>query len=422
MNAHSPPHEPRYRWVVVAAASVVLGIAMGTLVNGLSAFMLPLEMHFGWNRADVSAINSAGLIGIALGGVVVGFLADRLATQIICLVGAVVLAAALIIAARANELWQFYTLFGVAGAIGGGALFAPVIALVGAWFRTGVGLAIGIVSAGQGLGQGLVPYVSGHLIEVVGWQDAFTLLGLGAALTLIPPILLLLPPPVVDTAASVSESGPSLSPKVTLPLLSVAVFGCCTAMAVPLMHLVPLIQGICGTGAAAGGPLLVMLVAAIAGRIFFGRLADVIGPIPAWMLATGWQTAFILGFVFLGSMQAFWLFAPLYGFGYGGVMTGVLVTVRALTPASRQASSTGIVLAFGWLGHAFGAWQGGFFFDLTASYFWTFANAVLSGMVNLAIMGTIWLTIEGRISWRFIQTTPAISPSRTTTDRNAPSA
>lgn len=43
MSAHAPPHEPRYRWVVVAAASVVLGIAMGTLVNGLSAFMLPLR-------------------------------------------------------------------------------------------------------------------------------------------------------------------------------------------------------------------------------------------------------------------------------------------------------------------------------------------------------------------------------------------
>ena len=44
-------------------------------------------------------------------------------------------------------------------------------------------------------------------------------------------------------------------------------------------------------GAEAGGPLLVMLVAAIFGRIFFGRLADMIGPIRAWMAATAWQTA-----------------------------------------------------------------------------------------------------------------------------------
>ena len=34
----------------------------------------------------------------------------------------------------------------------------------------------------------------------------------------------------------------------------------------------------------------------------------------------------MLGFVTLGSLQAFWIFAPIYGFGYGGVMTGVLTT------------------------------------------------------------------------------------------------
>lgn len=52
-------------------------------------------------------------------------------------------------------------------------------------------------------------------------------------------------------------------------------------MAVPLMHLVPLIQEVNGVGAEAGGPLLLMLIAAIGGRIFFGRLADMIGPIRA---------------------------------------------------------------------------------------------------------------------------------------------
>ena len=86
------------------------------------------------------------------------------------------------------------------------------------------------------------------------------------------------------------------------------------------------------------------------------------------------------------------LFAPLYGFGYGGVMTGVLVSVRMLTPASRRASATGIVLAFAWFGHALGGWQGGFFFDLTGAYFWTFANAALFGLLNLAIVSMLYFT------------------------------
>jgi len=163
-------------------------------------------------------------------------------------------------------------------------------------------------------------------------------------------------------------------------------------MSVPLIHLVPLIQGVCGVGAEAGGPLLLLLVTAIGGRIFFGRLADMIGPLRAWLAATAWQTALMLGFMLLGSIQEFWLFAPLYGFGYGGVMTGVLVSVRMLTPASRRASATGIVLAFAWFGHALGGWQGGFFFDLTGAYFWTFANAALFGLLNLAIVSMLYFT------------------------------
>jgi len=397
MAAESNASEPTYRWAIVSASALVLAIAMGTLVNGLSAFLVPLEMHFGWDRADVAAINSVGLIGIALGGVAMGFLADRIATRTICLVGAATLSLALILAAKADALWQFYTLFMLAGAIGGGALFAPVIALVGRWFSTSAGLAIGIVAAGQALGQGLVPFVAGHLIQILGWQDAFTVLGAFSALTLAPLSLTLREPPNETATAAVSAPlGPALSPRLVLPALSIAVLGCCSGMAVPLMHLVPLIQGVCRVGAEAGGPLLVMLVAAIGGRVWFGRLADLIGPVHAWMAATAWQTTLMLGFITLTTMQSFWLFAPLYGFGYGGVMTGVLVTVRALTPVARRASATGIVLAFGWLGHALGGWQGGFFFDLTGDYFWSFANATLAGAINLTIMATIWFALRMR--------------------------
>ena len=383
--------EPAYRWIIVSAAAVLLGISMGTLVNGLSAFLLPLETAFGWQRSETAAINSVGLIGIALGGIAMGFLADRLATRLVCLLGASAIAMALLLSAFATTLWQFYALFFLAGALGGGACFAPVIALVGRWFRKGAGLAIGIASAGQALGQGLVPYGAGHLIETVGWQSAFVWLGVLCALTLVPLSFVMIEPETRELELNAAPDGQAVLPsRLVLPALSIAVLGCCAGMAVPLIHLMPLIQMVCGVGAEAGGPLLLMLITAIGGRIFFGRLADIIGPLKAWMVATAWQTALMLGFMFLGTMQAFWIFVVLYGFGYGGVMTGVLVSVRALTPASRRASATGIVLSFAWLGHAAGGWQGGVVFDLTGAYFWAFANAAIFGLINLAIIAAVF--------------------------------
>ncbi len=390
--------EPRFRWVVVGASALMLGIAMGMLVNGLSAFLLPLEAHFGWDRAEVAAINSFGLIGIALGGIVMGLIADRTTTRMVCLLGASSLSLALLLAAHAQALWQFYALFFAAGAIGGGALFAPVIALVGGWFRTGAGLAIGVASAGQALGQGLVPYAAGYLIQLSGWQSALTVLGAVTAATLIPLSFVMLEPPrTPETASGNSNETSGLPLRFLLPALSLAVLGCCAGMSVPLIHLVPLIQGVCGVGAEAGGPLLLMLVTAIGGRIFFGRIADMFGPMQAWFAATAWQTALMLGFMLMGSIQAFWLFAPLYGFGYGGVMTGVLVSVRALAPAAHRASATGIVLAFAWFGHALGGWQGGVFYDITGTYFWSFANATLFGLMNLAVVSLVY-TAARRVS------------------------
>ena len=134
------------------------------------------------------------------------------------------------------------------------------------------------------------------------------------------------------------------------------------------MHLVPLIQGKGISAPEAGSVLFVMMIAAILGRVAFGKLADMIGAIPAYMIASFWQTALIFVFTQIDSLDTFYVFAPIYGFGYAGVMTGLLITIRALTPVSQRAGSTGIIMAFAWLGHGLGGYQGGLFFDLTGTY------------------------------------------------------
>jgi len=90
------------------------------------------------------------------------------------------------------------------------------------------------------------------------------------------------------------------------------------------------------------------------------------------------------------------MFAVVYGFGYGGVLTGILVCVRVLTPLSRRASALGIVILFGWLGHAIGGYQGGYFFDLTGDYTLSYANAALAGMINWLMVAALYLTIVRR--------------------------
>jgi len=162
------------------------------------------------------------------------------------------------------------------------------------------------------------------------------------------------------------------------------------------MHLVPLAQARGLTATDAGSVLFIMLVVAIAGRAAFGQIADMIGAIPAWMLASAWQTLLVFGFLMLDGLTEFYILAVIYGFGYAGVMTSVLVTVRYLAAPALRASSMGIVLAFGFFGHGIGGWQGGFFYDVTGGYTWTYANAVIAGTINLVILGALWWKINRR--------------------------
>ncbi len=59
----------RYRWIIVAAAAAMLATGMGQIINGFSVFFIPLETEMGWRRGDIALVNSAGLAGLAIGGI-----------------------------------------------------------------------------------------------------------------------------------------------------------------------------------------------------------------------------------------------------------------------------------------------------------------------------------------------------------------
>lgn len=392
------PHDdddPVYRWVVLAAAVPILALVMGQLVNGLSVYFVPLETEFGWARGDIALINSIGLVGLGLGSIVMGFATDRIGTRRVALLGVAVTGIVCLIASRSSELWQLYILFFVAGVLGGGAISAPLIALVGSWFTRGAGLAIGIAAAAQALGQGGMPFSGALLIEALGWRDALATQGILTLVIGLPLVWFLRPAPAIAAGpVSLSHESPTGLPNAVLVgWISVAVVFCCTTMSVPLMHLVPLAQGSGLTAADAGGVLFFMLIVAIVGRTAFGQIADMIGALPAWIVASAWQTLLVFGFTMIEGTRDYYIYAAIYGFGYAGVMTCILVAVRNLAAPALRASSMGVVLAFGYMGHGLGGWQGGFFYDFTGDYTWTYANAAISGMINLAIVGALWWKI-----------------------------
>lgn len=396
--------EPAYRWVIVIASAIMMAGSLGLILNGVSVFLVPLEQEFGWGRGPVSFINFAGLAGIAIGGIVMSRVSEVIGVRKSVMLGAVAMGLSVLLASQADQLWQFYAIFFVGSFIGGGSLFAPMIANTSRWFKTGVGLAIGIVSGGQALGQGLVPYFGGMAISAIGWRGTFLWMGV-LMLVILPLLALLIRPPPAPTKPAVAETDQvpathtpdiSLSTNTVIIWMSIAVILCCTTMSVPLIHLVPYAQS-CGIPLSdAGGIILVMLIAGICGRVAFGKLADMIGAVRAYWVASAWQTTLVIIFLQFQSLESLMVFAVIYGFGYGGVMTTILVSMQVLTPVARRASATGIVTMFAFFGHAIGGYQGGLFFDLIGNYGWAFANAAIAGAINLVVVGGLYFAITRR--------------------------
>ncbi|MDP1882159.1 MAG: hypothetical protein Q8K88_04680, partial [Bradyrhizobium sp.] len=81
----------------------------------------------------------------------------------------------------------------------------------------------------------------------------------------------------------------------------------------------------------------------------------------------------------------------LFGFGFAGVMTCLLICAREAAPLRMSGAAMAIVSLAGWIGMGVGSYQAGFFYDVTASYLLSYANAAIGGILNILVVAAlIW--------------------------------
>ena len=167
-------------------------------------------------------------------------------------------------------------------------------------------------------------------------------------------------------------------------------------MATALVHGAALAQDLGISPQRAASVVSLIFLTGLVGRIIFGRLADKVGGLRSWWLASAVQSAMIFWFTRMHSLAGLYAVAVAFGLGYSGVMTSFTVTVRELVPLRVRSTALGVVMGFAWLGMGVGAWQAGHFFDRTGDYTLSFANAAAAGIVNLILVGALWLHLFRR--------------------------
>tara|TARA_B100000586_G_scaffold239847_1_gene192303 strand:+ start:557 stop:1756 length:1200 start_codon:yes stop_codon:yes gene_type:complete len=395
---------------MVGIVFTLSGLAFGAL-GSISVFLKPLATEFLWTRAETSLGYTAIALSSALFGVAWGFVADRFGTRWFGVVAAVVMAASLFMLSKQTSIVHFYAFYFIYGAFGNALVGSPLFANVAYWFRQQPGLAIGITAAGGAFGQGVVPYLASMMIESSGWRDAYMFMACGYLIIALPLGFLVRESPVRLRAMQFPDEQPHTFPlKETEVLLwlSAAVLFCCNCMSVPIVHLVPLLTDAGQSLSSATGVLAVLMFSGVLGRILGGKLGDVIGPLPAYLLMSLGQTVFVLWFPFTDDLVSLYVLAIFFGFAYSGVMSCILTCTRMMVSPGFAARAMSITSFFGYGGMGMGAFVGGLLFDINGNYAGSFVFASIMGIINLLILSLF----HYRIKWQQSQPsddTPLIS-------------
>jgi MFS family permease len=408
--------EPFHGWVVLGAAFVIISMSIGMLFT-LAVFLKPIEDAMGWSRSSISSVGLLNWVVMGLGGVVAGFVADRIGTRAVVLAGSALLGLGLVLSSQVTALWQLYLTFGVLVAGGVSAFYVPLTVLAIKWFGDRRGMAAAVVSAGNGAGILLLSPLTRWLVNTLDWRAAFLLLGDLAWLVVIPCALLLrdaprelvhLPsagaqtwPPLCPSGGhparpgghsaragghSAHPDGPSALGVVrTWPFWAIALthFGCCAAHAGPIFHLVTHAIDLGVPRMAAAGLLGLSGFSSIFGRVGTGMVADRLGAKPTLIAALALQAIAILAFLVVRDVGALSALSFVFGIAYGGSMPLYALVVREYFGERVLGTAYGAVFFISCIGMGLGSYAGGAIYDGLGSYAWLF---IASGAIGGAAM------------------------------------
>lgn len=433
--AHPQDHAPNWRarlpfyygWVLAVCSSAVLGLAHASWYS-FSVFYVAVLADFGWSRASSAGVYSLFVIVVGVAGAAAGFLVDRFGPGRVIAVGSTILAGGMVACSRLTDLVQFYLFYGVISAIGLSiAGWIPVVTILSRWFSRRYGAALGIASAGIGVGMLVMVPTAQAVISSYGWRTAYLVLAAVAFFGVAPLALLLLRGRPEDygllrdgqrpqVAADGAEPGPARTTRVVDKAWVERVWTVGSAMRTPrywfvsatlalanlasqtlLVHQVAFMVG---TGAS---PILSASIVGLVGlfsvgfKIGWGWLSDRIGRELSW---TGAALALVAAISLLSASGAvprhvlLYAYAVALALGYSAPPPLGPAIAADIFAGKNFGSIYGAIAIANGVGAAIGAWSAGFVYDVTGSYLPAF---VVASVAAAAGAGAVWLAAPRKV-------------------------
>ena len=392
---------------LIRLATVLALMTLGCSAMYAGVMVLePLALELDTGRGNSSLIYGTFMIGFALGGVFMGRLADRMGIMIPALIGSLALPAGFYLAAHASSILEICLAFSLlCGFLGSSFSMAPLIADISHWFSRRRGLAVGIAFSGSYVAGAIWPPILQRMFDAQGWRESFVDLALLTLILMALLSLLLYPRSPINeqlpTASSANSNltNSAISAGTLQSLIYLAGFGCCVAMAMPQVHIVPYVMDL-GHPAIRGAEMLgLMLGFGVISRIGSGWLSDRIGGLATLVLGSALQLAVLIAFLTGNSLVFLYGISIAFGLSQGGIIPSYTIILRAFFPPKQAGWRISTSFLFTVAGMAFGGWIAGLLYDLTGSYTVSFLNAIGFNILNLWVAASL-LKKSGAIGTR----------------------
>ena len=388
-----PGVDSGYAWRLAFVSMFCIGLGGGAIylpVIGLKE----IAAGFGDRRAVPSLAYMLGFFAMGVGGVVMGWLADRTSPRVPLLIAGISIFAGGFLASSGGE-WALYAGYAIPlGFLGNAATFTPAMNNIQGWFERRRSTAVSIISVGPAISGFIWPQVYRWLLPNVGWRQALVVYGIVAGTLLFLCAFYVRPSPVArlkGRRAPEDLTGLPMPSYTLMGLLSAAGFCCCTAMAIPFVHMVAFC-GDLGFSAARGSEAVsLILLTAVASTFAMGRLSDYIGPTRVSLLCALIQIASLVGFVFVQSLSGLYTLSVIHGIPYIAIVQGYALILRQVYGPTIAGWRLGVVMLFAMAGMAVGGWLGGAIFDATLSYRSAFQAALAFNLLNLMLLGALFV-------------------------------
>ncbi|HIM38062.1 MAG TPA: MFS transporter [Dehalococcoidia bacterium] len=412
VSVNPVPFRIHYSWVIVGVLAVVqiFGSSIFFVAGVMVAPLSDENGGFGWNVGVIGAGIACYYLFSAIYAPISGNLGDRYGARRMMLAGIVMYGVGMVALGFVTHIWQFFLFYSVFMSATASITMVPLMASITGWFRRRLGIGIGILWAVGGIGTAILAPLIADMFDVVGWRNTFVFLGLaGSGIMLLlwplirskPADIGILPYGTLDTDPKTAPMSPSVM-KLRLKVFNQHMRGTHAFWDLPLIH---------GLGCAGHGIVLIFVVpmavergidlttaayilsilslVSILSRLGAPILAEIHGP-KKLMLASLLIQGITVPILFVANDPwVFYVFAVVFGFGFGGEWTSYLEINRRYFGDGPMGGAYGWQMTGAMVGHAVTTALAGLVLVATGGSY----NTVFALSAAFSLIGVVVITL-----------------------------